>query len=320
METPKQSHVTPLITMENFQAGHLKPLSYSTEDICTAIINHLNRTKEEMGKTQLKSLERFQYNIGIATTDPDSPEELKKWFDILNAMVFNNILSGYCEIEFFPRTRSERSWVGCGCYSRPCFPGDNLDSRFRSEKLKIHIGIRKTVTHFFKSKSYTRRAYYYRSDLIHAMLHAAFQLYACRCDNGCGEKLAESYSRYGGHDMLWLAAAHAIEQADKVIVEGDNQKGDTKGVYLELHLNAARSLVRCWDYIPPDIELRQVGLDIKAVRDELADWRETNPSNHEAEQRARHLMKANRCLKEDWIVDRKEDCELCESVQATMRA
>ncbi len=38
----------------------------------------------------------------------------------------------------------------------------------------------------------------YRNSLIHEMLHAAFSIYACRCEYGCGEKLIESHARFGG--------------------------------------------------------------------------------------------------------------------------
>ena len=81
--------------------------------------------------------------------------------------------------------------------------------------------------------------------------------------------------------MLWLAAANVIEKADKFVVEGDDPEGKPEGVYLGLDLHRARSIARCWDYIPLDVELRRVGLDIKEVRKEVEEWRTGNPWEHE---------------------------------------
>ena len=126
--------------------------------------------------------------------------------------------------------------------------------------------------------------------------------------------------------MPWLAAAHAIEQADKHFVEEDDLKGKPEGVYLGLNLHRARSMARCcWDYIPPDVELRRVGLDIKEVRKEVEEWRTGPMSNlwkHEGKRHVRQLMKANRCMRDSWLKDAMgdNDCSVCELVQATIRA
>lgn len=141
------------------------------------------------------------------------------------------------------------------------------------------------------------------------MLHAAFGIYACRCEYGCLEKLIESHARFGGHDMPWMEAAYAIENADKAVHPKQPHKYGIMGVTLELDLDKRRSLLACWDYMPPDSELRGVRLDIKEIREGLVWYRELKAKEYRKDQQQKQLRKADRCLRYCWIVD--SDCERC---------
>lgn len=96
MSIPKQAHIPPRINREDFQAGYMKPLSYSLEDISSAIVDHLSR--EELTERQLEGLAKFKSNGGWTYVNPEDPDNLKKWFEILNSVFFNGILSDYCSM------------------------------------------------------------------------------------------------------------------------------------------------------------------------------------------------------------------------------
>jgi hypothetical protein len=62
MSTSKPKHIPPRIKREDFQSGHMKPNSYSLEDISAAIIDHLSRSKDEFTVKQLEGLAKFKYH------------------------------------------------------------------------------------------------------------------------------------------------------------------------------------------------------------------------------------------------------------------
>ncbi len=140
-------------------------------------------------------------------------------------------------------------------------------------------------------------------NLIHSMLHAYFLLYICRCKNGCGDKLLESHSHYGSHDIPWLTAAYGIEQVDTVIVKGKDQKTIDMGVLLGLDLSRNRHVACSWDCIPPEIELRRLGLDIVEIRKELSERRQFMADRLKWQRRRRQLIELNRCTRGMWTVD-----------------
>ncbi|PMD45412.1 hypothetical protein L207DRAFT_524780 [Hyaloscypha variabilis F] len=283
METSKRTHITPLIARKSFQAGHLKPFSYGLEDIAAAIIDHLKRPNEERTEIQRKGLALFKHGPSRTFTDPEDLDELRKFFDTLNAVFFNSVLTGYCSLDIGIRKLETR------CY---CMHGE-----YFADKVEC-----------------------YQDYLLHEMLHAAFDLYACRCANGCGARFSELYSRWNGHDMLWMAAAHAIEQADKFSDDKKNPKTGIMGVQLNVNLNKDRSLAECWNNIPAEAELRRVGLDIRGIRVNLKVRRKEIAEEYGKKQQSRQLLKANRCINEYWLVDERVGCRECNSVLATVSA
>ncbi len=54
----------------------MKPLSYSLEDISSAILDHLSR--EELTEQQPEGLANFKSNEGRTYVNPEDPDNLKK--------------------------------------------------------------------------------------------------------------------------------------------------------------------------------------------------------------------------------------------------
>jgi hypothetical protein len=76
MSIPKKVHIPPRINREDFQAGYMKPLSYSLEDISSAIVDHLRR--KNFTERQLEGLAKFKSKGGWASVNPEDPDNLKK--------------------------------------------------------------------------------------------------------------------------------------------------------------------------------------------------------------------------------------------------
>lgn len=196
-------HVPPRITEDDFQVGRMKPLSSDLEDLSAAIIRHLVSSGEgDKTKIQLQGLEKFKTHGGWSFTDADNLKEFEKWFSIFDAVFFNGILRGYCQLTLFPRSRGTpwSFWDGIMEYRVLYLPGQGRDPRFRNGKIKIDIGIQRLADTYNK-KSPTRKIREYRNTLLHEMLKAVFLLYACQCKNGCEEKYSKFMSHCGGFGM-----------------------------------------------------------------------------------------------------------------------
>lgn len=121
MSKEKPLHSPPPITRSDFQAGYMKPASYSRESISAAIIDHRRRTEEELTPRQKDAIERFEHVGGCNLGQPDNIRDFKKFFDVFNDVYFNGTRSGYCQIEL---VAEEWSTVRCGtpvegwCYTK----------------------------------------------------------------------------------------------------------------------------------------------------------------------------------------------------------
>jgi hypothetical protein len=145
-------------------------------------------------------------NIG----NPENIEDLRKFFEIFNAVLFNGVLTGYeRELHWYERTIGG-SELG---YCRLLFPGKETDPRFRLEYPLGPIWIMKGGT----QRDPTTKIEKYLEILVHEMLHALFVIYACSCKNRCAEKLYDAFYNWKGHGASWQAAAYAIERASKLL-------------------------------------------------------------------------------------------------------
>ena len=138
-------------------------------------------------------------------------EDLRKFFEIFNAVLFNGVLTGYeRDLHWYERT-IQGGELG---YCRLLLPGYEMDPRFRLEYPLGSIWIKKGST----QRDPTAKIEEYLETLVHEMLHALFFIYACSCKNGCAEKLYDAvYRRWKGHCASWQAAAYAIERASKLL-------------------------------------------------------------------------------------------------------
>ncbi|KAE9375786.1 hypothetical protein N431DRAFT_454394 [Stipitochalara longipes BDJ] len=308
---PKPIHKTPPITRENFQAGYIKPQSYAAEDISKAIID-LVSIDRRYTERQEQGLEKFKNRGSWNLYEPENAHDLWVFFDIFNDVFFNGVLSGHCTMAFFePR----RSYIGTAAFCDTQHPNIVHDPRYRIERPRCHLAIKKQNKSSYKNFSPEVRIRGYQSSLLHEMLHAVFAIYTCFCD-GCDEKNRSYVLQGNGHSEPWLAAAHAIEQADKVVFE-DHEEEDECGdeciekhailglsLELDLHKNmAVASTVQEGANLPPDADLRRLGIDFMEVWEALQDKRKEEAENHRKEQRKRQLRKSNHCLRDHWIVD-----------------
>ncbi|PMD59706.1 uncharacterized protein K444DRAFT_663740 [Hyaloscypha bicolor E] len=315
MDTQKHTHITPLITREDFQAGYMKPGGYSLEDIAAAIIDNVTRPKEELTPRQMEGLRKFKYHGSWNLAQPEDLANLHKFFDIFNDVYFNGVLTGHCKLEWFDSTARGVRRVAWGICELE-LPRRARDPRFKFEKPWAPIGIRKVDGRYNKAgPSY--RVERYLNCLAHEMLHAVFVVYACGCINGCRQKADVAWGIHGGHDDSFLSAAYAIEKVEKV--NRDAGYFGLLGLNLDLYrINGVIYKVQEGVNLPPDSELRRLGLDIKELLEDLAVHRKYNAKEYRVKQHARQLMKSNRCLIRNWSVG--EECEICHSVLATMRA
>ena len=138
-------------------------------------------------------------------------EDLRKFFVIFNAVLFNGVLTGYERDLHWYERRIAGGELG---YCRLMLPGSELDPRFKLEYPLGPIWILKSGT----LRDPTAKIEDYLETLVHEMLHALFFIYACSCKSGCAEKLHDAvYRRWKGHCASWQAAAYAIERASKLL-------------------------------------------------------------------------------------------------------
>ena len=296
----------------------MKAGAYSIEDIGAAIIDHVSRRKEDWTPRQLEGMRKFKYNGSWNLAQPENLPDLLKFFDIFNDVFFNGILAGACKVEWYDSTAAGTKGEA-RAFCQDYLPRKTRDPRFDFEKPWAQIGIKKVDE--VNEKWYFRwspadRLDRYLGSLAHEMLHAAFVIYACNCDHGCKQKFDEAWITHQGHDNSFLAALYAIEKAEKV----DRDAGylGLLGLNLTLHRSRAVTLkVQAGVNLPPDSELRRLGLDIKEVLGDLEALRWDNAWEVKAKRRERQLLKANRCITGSWDVER-EEYRCSDSVMATM--
>jgi hypothetical protein len=298
VDAPRPIHKTSPISLEEFQPGYLKPLSYSQEEISNVIIKHISRKAEDLTDRQREGIARFKYQGSWNLANPENIHDLRKFFDIFNDVFFNGVLTGYCQIEVV-----ESDWAAFR-YSRelrgictPVHPGKELDTRFRIDKPLSII----SITKWCNSEPATQRILLHLETLVHEMLHAVFLLFTCDCGYGCRKIYPDM-----GHHIYWQAAARAIEKADVV-----------RGNLLGLNLDWCRDFIMASDVekgipLPNDVVLRSLGLSIDKIWDKMKVIRQrrANPwYNRGLAKRKKMLLhespglRANRCIRSKWIID-----------------
>ena len=221
-------------------------------------------------------------------------EDLRKFFDIFNAILFNGILTGYeGHLHWYRRPHYGSEAAYCQYF----FVGKERDPRYRLQQPLGPIWIQKRMEAYPLKKIGN-----YLNLLAHEMLHAVFIIYACSCSNGCYERHCEAID-WTGHCASWQAAGYAIEKATKVrFISDDGPLG-----LLPLNLSLSRdgsfafALQRGCD-MPEDVELQRLGLNIELIRKRVAEYGVEEAETCIKQIRQQQLRKANNCLR-SWSID-----------------
>jgi hypothetical protein len=311
MEAPNPQHAPPRIAREDFEAGRLKPASYSIEDISAAIIDHLER--DMPSPRQLRALRRYEYEGSWSISRPENLDDIRKFFEIFDDFFFHGVLKGYCTLEIFRDTHHRLgSKISGYCYTE--LPGLERDWRYKISRPYPHIAIAVATNKMWPFE----RISGYMSTLLHEMLHALFTLYTCRCSQGCRQK-DDDLEVWGGHHPAWLAAAKAIsdrgimpeyqdgfQDADKLNAEGVFEFGYTcEGPAFSFHGEHAVAVAMQEGVpLPDDDELRRLGLDRNMILEEVKELENRKRSLYWDElRRGKLTMKTNKCIRGQWTVD-----------------
>ncbi|TVY68975.1 hypothetical protein LSUE1_G006084, partial [Lachnellula suecica] len=191
----------------------------------------LNNDLKGFEKTprQIKGLERMKYQSTFNIKTPENLDDLWKWFGFFNDLYFGGLLTGFCRLEFVDSV-IKRGEPNCGGFCAPYFPGEDLDPRFRREQPYCLIVILKEEE--WNNPLERIRIYLYR--LIHEMIHAIFDIYECRCGNGCKRKTEtmKAQGDLGHHDSFDLLRTEAMASE---VVEGRARPSDEELQHLRLH-------------------------------------------------------------------------------------
>jgi hypothetical protein len=152
MATSQHIHKTSPIPFEDFRPGHIKPCSHSEEEIANVMIEHLERIPRNFTDIQEEGFARFKYagfwNLG----EPHGIDNIKRFFDIFNAVYFNGTLTGYYKLETWSGSydipRLEGKWGYC--FSRG--PGTSLTpgSKSRNPLPTLLSAIPKTMSRYLE--------------------------------------------------------------------------------------------------------------------------------------------------------------------------
>ena len=138
--TPEPVHKTPAITCKDFQAGYMKPTSYSGDDISKAIVHLVGHSEDELTVIQLRGIDKLR-SYGVWNIyEPENLHDLKTYFDIFNDVFFNGVLAGYCTMSFFSPRGGE---TGTSAYCLTQYPeGSPRDPRHvRSYQKELLLSI-----------------------------------------------------------------------------------------------------------------------------------------------------------------------------------
>jgi hypothetical protein len=292
-------HKCPPIPLEDFELGRLKPLSWSREAISAAIIANLERSrvwkqygisryiephKELLSKRQKDTVERFNYQGSWNLAQPDNLEDLNKFFDLFDDAYFGGLLKWYCRLETISPSDSKQRHFGGNWDSicQPYWPEEERDSRYALDKPFIVLTMcRHDDDHFESIKIHLEV-------LLHEMVHAVFEIYTCRCQNGCKQRDAREGG--GRHCVEWQAAAKSIEMADRkrwhLLRFGlDLRREQSFVTDVQMGLN-----------IPAPAQLQSASLDIVEIRKGLVSARRQTVLEENEKRSTLKQLKANVCL------------------------
>ncbi|TVY27190.1 putative sucrose utilization protein [Lachnellula hyalina] len=172
---------------------------------------------EQTRVRRTEAFERIEYQGTYNIINPETYEDIKKWFDFFNDVYFAGLLTGLCRIAFVKEKDEDtklpwfRRRVGLCTH---VYPREKWDLEFRDQTPFCQIDL--TICHTIHP---LERIRLYLQTLLHEMLHAMFRLYQCRCDSGC-KRNHEAQRALGsrGHHESWHRAAMCIEKSSYLVL------------------------------------------------------------------------------------------------------
>ncbi|KAE8452526.1 hypothetical protein EG329_000429 [Mollisiaceae sp. DMI_Dod_QoI] len=118
MEPFESDHLPQRLATGEFEVGHLKPHSYSAEDISAAIVQFLGESTynckiENLATRQQRALKKFKRQGTWHIGNPHNLEDIENYFEIFDDAYLNGLLRGFCKLELIdsktPRKRRLQS-------------------------------------------------------------------------------------------------------------------------------------------------------------------------------------------------------------------
>ncbi|KAF8863873.1 hypothetical protein BDZ45DRAFT_761258 [Acephala macrosclerotiorum] len=294
--------VSQQIADAKFRERCLVPFSYTPEEISTAIVYFVSKSTyyckvEDLAPRQQLAIQQFKHQGSWHLGNPHNLDDIKKYFQIFDNAYSNGSLNSYCKLELveskYARQRVEKGFDNGNCEVHE--PGKERDPRYTLDRPQVTITIRKQDTPLKPQDSFTC-IQTYLIILLHEMLHAMFELYTCRCNRGCRQRLDDP-SR-GRHHMPWQIATFAIDEAN---ILGRNLFG------LESYSGRHRGLaadVQCGSTLPGDDVLRSIDLMITSIRNKLKESRQKDAVKARRERISKMPIKSGSvCIRDQWTVD-----------------
>lgn len=266
-------HNPPNIPVSLAEPDVLRTGTYSDADLCLALTEYLRlQNNGQFTRRAERGIREFEANGVWPVRHPERISSMQQAFDILNLVFFNGYLTGLCELSMPDRPQDKPTCRGSTSTNypnrgRPLIPG----------RTGLYCIIKVHPDMAYGPQGW-QRADKYQSILIHEMLHAYFELYACRCDDGC--KTAGRAWR--GHPEHWFLAARAIERSRVNRREVPTRDGPLafrlffrmERIIAKALKKAAEDRRREQDFeveviIPPEAVLAELGMSTEGVRRQL---------------------------------------------------
>lgn len=295
------------IPREDFAPGRMKHSSYTRAAISNAISDHMKRTEAEYTPIQQRGLARLRLEGDWNIANLESMEDLYKWFDIFNSVLFNGVLTGVCCLEWGD---SYKSRPGLHDKSSACYgvwPGFECDPRYAVERPCITI-VLYTWPKEFSLKTFLHIIDTYLGTLLQRMLQAVFLYYQVCPHQGfhwSGPMQAIKDNPLEEHDIHFISALNAIQPLDDDLMWERSPRGILAGLRFEMWLEVkgwiATAVLSGADF-PSPVELTRMGINnrdllrkIESQREKLSDAESYDAYVKLAEDTEQSSARLNRC-------------------------
>lgn len=297
----KFKHVSIPIKRDEFAAGRLQPLKHSLEGLTRALQDHVQSLSDTHAPLTVKSA-LTQLNVeGPWSTADLSKKKLSvamhKSFEVLDTLIFGGLLKKHCVLSFRTPPFINKP---CAAYCCTYFPSSLERLIFPSRKTRMsQIVIYERI--YDKGATFTQTVGRYQNALLHEMLHAYFEVYACDCNDCFKKKICGT----GGHFKEWQEAGKAIEQT-KILQECWIARSPIDREAITIDLGRHRSMA--WEVIqghplPSIHELARLRLDVVKVQQLIKNGRAIL-AEHEKKQQEKCVARGALYMVGSWRIKR----------------